>query len=162
MTRHFVHTGDRVMKTATFKPLCVRWMIRADLPSVEYADGFTGGQEIIDLLRDKNTIGMVIEQEDESLGFMVYQLSASHIELLRLGVHAEHRRMGVGTRMIQRLAGKIVHSKRDHIACEVAERNVAAQLFLRNSGFKALPPERGAESYRMCLWRPESCCSESR
>lgn len=150
------------MKTATFKPLSVRWMIRSDLPSVEYADGVTSGDELIDLLRDRNTIGLVIEQDDEILGFVAYQLSDSHIELLRIGVHLEHRRMGVGTRMLQRLAGKIIHSKRDHIACDVPERNLAAQLFLQNSGFEALPPERGAEIYRMCLWRPESCCSESR
>jgi ribosomal-protein-alanine N-acetyltransferase len=57
---------------------------------------------------------------------------------LNFAVHADFQRRGVGSRMCTKLISKLSTQRRDRITLEVRETNLAAQLFFRQTGFRAL------------------------
>ena len=126
----------------------VRWMIRRDLPLVitienECFDYAWEEEDFISVLRQSNCIGMVVEEDDVVMGYMVYELSKKHIELLNLGVHPDVQNRGYGTALIDRLKDKIDEQRRHTLLLNVRETNLQAQLFLRNRGFVASKIRRG-------------------
>jgi [ribosomal protein S18]-alanine N-acetyltransferase len=121
----------------------IRWMIRRDMDdaleieseSFEFPwseDDFTR------CLRQRNCIGMVAEHDDRIVGFMIYELHKTRLHVLNFAVAREHRRLGVGTQMLQKLMGKLSHQRRSRILLEVRETNLPAQLFFRKCGFRAV------------------------
>ena len=120
----------------------VRWMIRRDMPEVlgieQEAFEFPWSEEdFTTCLRQRNCIGMVGEVADSVVAFMIYELHRSRLHVLNLAVTRAHRRLGIGTRMMEKLAGKLTPERRDRIALEVRETNLPAQLFFRSLGFRA-------------------------
>ena len=121
----------------------VRWMIRRDMPDVLTAEGESfefpwSEEDFIRCLRQRNCIGMVAEHEDQVVGFMIYELQKTRIHVLNLAVAARHRRSGVGTQMLAKLIAKLSAQRRNRIQLEVRETNLAAQLFFRANGFRAV------------------------
>lgn len=120
----------------------IRWMIRRDMaPTLaiereSFARPWTE-TDFVTHLRNRNTIGMVAECGDELAGYMLYELHHTHLALLNLAVHHDARRQGVGTQMLDKLAGKLSERRRTHIALMVCETNLDAQLFFRQFGFVA-------------------------
>ena len=67
----------------------IRWMIRRDMPEVlaiEHAHESTPWpeEEFIWVLRQRNCIGMVCEDRDKIVGFMVYELYRTRINILKI------------------------------------------------------------------------------
>jgi ribosomal-protein-alanine N-acetyltransferase len=60
------------------------------------------------------------------------------LHVLNFAVAAEYRRRGVGSRMTAKLIGKLSAQRRTRILLEVRETNLAAQLFFRKQGFRAV------------------------
>ncbi len=89
-------------------------------------------------LRQRNCIGMVAEAGDAVVGFMVYELHRSRLHVLNFAVARSHRRLGIGTRMMERLIGKLTPDRRSRLVLEVRETNLPAQLFFRSLGFRAI------------------------
>lgn len=121
----------------------IRWMIRRDMEAVLQIENecfqFPWDEdEFIRCIRRRNCIAMVAEWGDEILGFMVYELHKNRIQLLNIAVAEDNRRFGVGSAMIDKLAGKLSHERRNRILLEVRETNLGGQLFFRANGFKAL------------------------
>jgi ribosomal-protein-alanine N-acetyltransferase len=121
----------------------IRWMIRRDMPEVLAieAESFEFPwleEDFIRCLRQRNCIGMVAEHDDRVVGFMIYELSKSRIQVLNFATAARYRRRGVGAQMIAKLIGKLSAQRRTRIALEVRETNLAAQLFFRENGFRAV------------------------
>ena len=121
----------------------IRWMIRRDMPTVLdiEADSFEFPwleDDFIRCLRQRNCIGMVVELDDRVVGFMVYELSKTRLHMLNFAVAPEFRRFGVGSQMIRKLIGKLSAQRRSRIMLEVRETNLAAQLFFRENGFRAV------------------------
>lgn len=121
----------------------VRWMIRADMPAVQELESWAfefpwTEVDFIRCLRQRNCIGMVAEQDDQFAGFMIYELHQSRLHLLSLAVNKEFQRRGVGTAMVKKLTGKLSHDHRNRITLEVRETNLAAQLFFKHTGFRAV------------------------
>ena len=121
----------------------IRWMIRRDMPEVleveNQAFEFPWSEEdFIRCLRQRNCIGMVAEFEERIVGFMIYELHKTRLHVLNFAVHRDFRRRGIGGSMIQKLASKLSHQRRNRILLEVRETNLPAQLFFRNSGFRAI------------------------
>jgi [ribosomal protein S18]-alanine N-acetyltransferase len=121
----------------------IRWMIRRDMPAVLAIEDASfeypwSEEEFIRCLRQRNCIGMVAEREDRVVGFMIYELHKNRLHLLNFSVCPEARRCGVGTAMIEKLAGKLSTERRNRIMLEVRETNLEAQLFFKNFGFKAI------------------------
>jgi ribosomal-protein-alanine N-acetyltransferase len=120
----------------------VRWMIRRDMPEVlgieQEAFEFPWSEEdFTECLRQRNCIGMVAEIADSVVAFMIYELHRSRLHVINFAVARAHRRLGIGTRMMEKLAGKLTPERRDRIALEVRETNLPAQLFFRSQGFRA-------------------------
>ncbi|MBA2227237.1 MAG: ribosomal protein S18-alanine N-acetyltransferase [Gemmataceae bacterium] len=141
-------------------PVHIRWMIRRDLSDVlrtemasfEYA---WSEEDFLRCLRQRHCIGMVAEQGESIVGFMIYELQKSCLHLLNFAVHPSARRTGIGTQMIQRLIQKMEAHRRRAITLLVRERNLTAQLFFRKMGFQAVRllrhyyPDTGEDAYQM-------------
>lgn len=126
----------------------IRWMIRRDMPEVleierqsfEYA---WTEEDFLRCLRQRNCIGMVAEQGDKIVGFMIYELHKLKLHILNFAVHPAYRRRRVGTQMVAKLISKLSSHRRTRITLEVRETNLPAQLFFRQQNFRALRVLRG-------------------
>ena len=121
----------------------IRWMIRRDMLEVldteEESFEFPWLEEdFIRCLRQRNCIGMVAEYEDRVVGFMIYELHKNRIHVLNFAVAVDYRHRGVGSQMVAKLTAKLSSQRRSRIILEVRETNLAAQLFFRENGFRAV------------------------
>ena len=121
----------------------IRWMIRRDMLEIleieKQSFEFPWCEEdFIRCLRQRNCIGMVAEQDDQVVGFMIYELHKNRLHILNFAVHPDHRRQGVGHAMVSKLLGKLSHERRNRIMLEVRETNLDAQLFFKSIGFRAI------------------------
>ena len=121
----------------------VRWMIRRDMREVldverEAFEFPWSDEDFTRCLRQRNCIGMVAESGDSVVAFMIYELHRSRLHVLNFAVARSHRRLGVGTRMMEKLVGKLSPERRSRIVLEVRETNLPAQLFFRSLGFRAI------------------------
>lgn len=121
----------------------IRWMIRRDMPEVLAIENLSfefpwSEEDFIRCLRQRNCIGMVSEHEERVVGFMIYELHRNRLHVLNFAVHPDVRRRHVGTRMVDKLIGKLSPQRRDRIMLEVRETNLYAQLFFRDLGFRAI------------------------
>ncbi len=121
----------------------IRWMIRRDMPEVlaierESFEFPWFEEDFIRCLRQRNCIGMVAEYEDRVVGFMIYELHKNRIHVLNFAAAPEYRRQGVGSQMAAKLIAKLSPQRRTRVTLEVRETNLAAQLFFRENGFRAV------------------------
>lgn len=126
----------------------IRWMIRRDMPEVlaiedESFESPWPEEDFIRCLRQRNCIGMVAEHEDRVVGFMIHELHAARLHVLNFAVAADCRRRGVGSQMVAKMVAKLSGQGRSTILLEVRESNLAAQLFFRQNGFRAVSVLRG-------------------
>jgi ribosomal-protein-alanine N-acetyltransferase len=121
----------------------IRWMIRRDMPEVLQTeqDSFEFAwteEDFLRCLRQRNCIGMVAEQGERVVGFMIYELHKAKLHILNFAVHPTCRRNAVGGQMVAKLISKLSSHRRTRITLEVRETNLAAQLFFRSQGFRAV------------------------
>jgi [ribosomal protein S18]-alanine N-acetyltransferase len=142
MSRQLTTTEGKDMASEV-EIVYVRWLIRRDMADVLAieADSFEFAwceQTFVRCLRQRNTIGMVAERDGQVVGYMVYELHSKRLHLLNFAVAKSSRRQGVGTAMARKLAGKLSSDRRDRIYLDVRETNLAAQLFFKSAGFRAV------------------------
>src|SRR5580704_17084394 len=94
--------------------------------------------DFVRCLRQRNCIGMVAEVDERVFGFMIYELHKNRLHILNFAVAASARRLGIGSQMVEKLIGKLSDQRRNRILLEVRETNLGAQLFFRESGFRAV------------------------
>ena len=121
----------------------IRWMIRRDMPEVLQAEQASfefpwTEEDFLRCLRQRNCIGMVAEQGEKVVGFMIYELHKTKLHILNFAVHPAWRRLGVGVQMVSKLISKLSSHRRTRITLEVRETNLCAQLFFRSQGFRAV------------------------
>ncbi len=121
----------------------IRWMIRRDMPEVlqteqESFEFSWTEEDFLRCLRQRNCIGMVAEQGDKVVGFMIYELHKAKLHILNFAVSPSCRRGGVGGQMVKKLISKLSNHRRTRITLAVRERNLPAQLFFRSQGFRAV------------------------
>lgn len=138
----------------------MRWMLRRDMPEtlqIEQAS-FTNGwieEDFLRCLRTRQCIGMVAEQGERVIGFMIYDLLQYRLHILNFAVDPAFRRQGVGAQMIDKLKSKLSSHRRTRLTLKVRETNLEAQLFFRSQGFQAVNVLRGfyedsdEDAYRM-------------
>ncbi len=124
-------------------PVHIRWMIRRDMPEVLEAETASfefpwSEEDFIRCLRQRNCIGMVAEHEDRVVGFMIYELHKNQLHILNFAVAPELRRHHIGQQMVAKLISKLSPQRRNKILLEVRETNLAAQVFFRQAGFRAV------------------------
>lgn len=121
----------------------VRWTIRRDMPDVLaieegcFANPWSE-RDWIDQLRQRNNIAMVAEVNERVVGSMIYELHRNRLHVLNFAVHPGFQRRGVGTAMVSKLKSKLSHERRNRLMLEIRETNVAAQLFFKSQGFRAV------------------------
>ena len=120
----------------------IRWMIRRDMPEVLRIEQSSFEypwceEDFLRCLRQRNCIGMVAEQGEKVVGFMIYELHKSKLHILNFSVHSDHRRSGIGMQMAEKLVSKLSSHRRTKIVVEVRETNLDSQLFFRSAGFRA-------------------------
>jgi ribosomal-protein-alanine N-acetyltransferase len=149
----------------------IRWMIRRDMPEVlaiEHAsfDYPWCEEEFLRVLRQRNCIGMVAEHGERVVGFMIYELHKSKLQVLNFAVAPEFRRMGVGHQMVAKLVGKLSSHRRTRIVLLCRETSLSSQLFFRVQGFRATEVVRehyedtGEDAYVMQYLYDESLADE--
>ncbi len=121
----------------------IRWLIRRDMPEVlrieQESFEYTWTEEyFLTCLRQRNCIGMVAEHNNRIVGFMIYELHKSMIQVLNFAVAPEFRQQGIGRQMVQRVIDKLSQQRRREIVLEVRETNLPAQLFFRKMDFRAV------------------------
>ena len=70
----------------------IRWMIRRDMPEVLAIEHASfefpwGEEEFLRVLRQRNCIGMVAEQGERVVGFMIYELHKNKLHIMNFAVH---------------------------------------------------------------------------
>ena len=121
----------------------IRWMIRRDMTEVLDIESRSfefpwSEEDFIRCLRQRNCIGMIAEHDDQVVGFMIYELHKSRLHILNFAVAPRYRRYGIGRQMVTKLVGKLSLQRRTRITLEVRETNLAAQIFFRSEGFRAV------------------------
>jgi ribosomal-protein-alanine N-acetyltransferase len=135
--------ADMTLRAKAELQVHIRWMIRRDMDEAldieqESFEFPWSEEDFVRCLRQRNCIGMVAEHDDEIVGFMIYELHKTRLHVLNFAVARRHRRLGVGTQMVHKLISKLSHQRRSRIMLEVRETNLAAQLFFRKAGFRAV------------------------
>src|SRR3954464_11259589 len=107
----------------------IRWMIRRDMPEVLQAEQecfeYSWNEEdFLRCLLQRNCIGMVAEQGEKVVGFMIYELHKAKLHILNFAVIPRHRRARVGTQMVAKLISKLSSHRRTRITLEVRETNL--------------------------------------
>lgn len=120
----------------------IRWMIRRDMPEVlnieQNCFNYAWTEEdFLRCLRQRNCIGMVAEQGEKVVGFMIYELHKAKLHILNFAVDCEWNRQSIGAQMVSKLISKLSSHRRTRITLEVRESNLAAQLFFAKQGFLA-------------------------
>jgi [ribosomal protein S18]-alanine N-acetyltransferase len=126
----------------------IRWMLRRNLPEVleteQRSFEFAWTEEdFLRCLRQRNCIGMVAEQDEKVVGFMIYELHKAKVHILDFAVNPSCRRRGVGSQMVQKVISKWLSPRRTRIILKVRETNLTAQLFFSKQSFKAVRVLRG-------------------
>ncbi len=129
----------------------IRWMIRRDMAEVGCIENLSYDhpwteQEFIHLLRQRNCIGLVVEETVDSqdaaagtiLGYCLYELHKNHLRIVNLAVHPKHRRRSTGRMLVHKLIDKLSTNRRKKIVTEVSEYNLGAQKFFAACGFRAV------------------------
>lgn len=121
----------------------IRWLIRRDMPEVleieRAAFEFPWLEEdFLCCLRQRNCIGMVAEYNHQIVGFMVYELHREKLHILNFAVDPACYGHDIGTQLVEKLVDKLSQQRRQELVLEVRESNLAAQLFFRRMGFKAV------------------------
>jgi ribosomal-protein-alanine N-acetyltransferase len=121
----------------------IRWLIRRDMADVlriekESFEHPWSEEDFLCCLRQRNCIGMVAEYDHEIVGFMIYELHKSRLHILNFAVDDAYRRQSVGAQMVARLIDKLSQQRRNEILLEVRERNLDAQVFFKEQGFRAI------------------------
>ena len=130
-------------KTKLYERARVSWMIRRDMPGVleiekESFEFPWAEEDFIRVLRKRDCIGMVVIENEEIAGFMIYELLPKRLHLLTMAVAVRYRRKGVASDMIDKLQSKLVFQRRNRITTHIRETNLDAQLFFRKKGFRAV------------------------
>lgn len=124
-------------------PLDIRWMNRRDLPQVLEIErrSFEFSwceQDFVRTLRHRNCVALVAERRERVAGFTVYELHRTRLHVINLGVCPALRRLGIAKAIVDKLKSKLSPQRRTRILLEVRETNLAAQLFFRAQGFRAV------------------------
>jgi [ribosomal protein S18]-alanine N-acetyltransferase len=156
------------VKTITVPPstpkIHVRWTIRSDMPAILRIEDSLLGQheptmtedEILELMRRRECIGMVAEVGDKVVGWMVYELLPNRFRLHRLAVFTTFRELlNAEDALVEKLIAKLKAHSRRRIDVVVHERDTAALALYRSHGFKATRLLRDwhtdGDGYRMTL-----------
>lgn len=119
----------------------MRWMIPADYATVieiekDSFDFPWTKAELTKFLKHHNHVGYVAILNGHIVGYYLYELHPSHVELVCIAVHKDGRRIGVGRKMMKHIEAKL-NSRRPKVKLMCREKNVPGQMFFKAVGYYA-------------------------
>jgi ribosomal-protein-alanine N-acetyltransferase len=132
------------------------WITKYDLPQIleieksVFQPYFRWSEEdLMCVLRQKTTMGLVYELEGKVVAYVIYDLHKDFLEILRIAVHRDFRGTGIGRKIIQKkMIPKLSFERRWKIAVNIPAENLAAQLFFSKLNFLAVKIT-SSDEYRM-------------
>ena len=120
----------------------IRWLLRSDLPTVvdietRVWDRPWDENDFLSLLAQSNCIGVVAENGDRVLGFMLYELHKNSYQIVNMAVDPQAWRHGIGRALVDRLINRLSMTRRYEVWLTLRESNVPAQLFFSACGLLA-------------------------
>lgn len=88
-----------------------------------------------------SVVFLVAEADRHLVGYIMYDMKKSRIEVLSFAVHPQVRRRLVGHQMFQHIAKKLRPGRREML-CEVTDQTLGTHLFLRSLGFRGVKVNR--------------------
>ena len=125
----------------------VRWLINEDLPQILAIDKMCHEKAWKDrcfrqILQRQHVIGSTSKKGTEILGYLITEFLewSESIMIVRMGIHPDCRRQGLGSQLIQAVQSHHLKQNNDyrHLYAPVAERMLGTQMFLKHCGFKAV------------------------
>lgn len=119
-----------------------RFVIRRDMQSIEQIERTSfefpwSESDFCRVMRRRDVTSLACEVGEDLVGYMIYAVTKSKLQLLNFAVHPNHRRRGVGTSMVQRLIAKLSPHRINRIELLVIETSMGALSFFRSVGFVA-------------------------
>jgi len=113
--------------------------------------------EMARVIASPDFFGIAATQDKRIVGYAIWAAAGTKITIQNLAVDPAYRRIGVGRELVERVKEKVISVKsRTRIDLLVSEQNLAAQLFFKHCGFRAVATLRDhykpGDAYRM-LWR---------
>ena len=120
----------------------IRWLQRSDMYDVLQIENASFDEpwtdsEFTKCLKKRNVIGVVLETDFKTLGFMLYEFHKTSLRVVKFAVHPNERRQGIGSQLVERLVDKLKQQRRTEIEIAIPEASLAAQLFFSACGFNA-------------------------
>jgi ribosomal protein S18 acetylase RimI-like enzyme len=123
----------------------IRWLLHADLPRVRAIEAACFGgdvhspQALRTFLDVSTNSGLVAVSGHRVVGFVLFQIDPERalVTIPRFAVQPEHRRRGVGSRLLRTLTTRLATLPHVCILTRVRESDLASQLFLRANHFRA-------------------------
>lgn len=120
----------------------VRWMIRRDMFDImgieaQLAHPWTD-EQFLEQLRQRNVIGSVVERGERIIGYFIYKLEKTSLQIVRCAVDPQFRRQGVFSCMIGKLKSKLSTHRRNSIEFDVDQYSLDLQLALKANEFQAI------------------------
>lgn len=131
------------MSTSRATTAAISWALRCDVREMAeiLSEGLGHPVSPTDIDKERHTegnIGMKATVGRRMAACFIYHFGKNEIELLRLAVRSDFRRLGIGRQIIDRLKEK-VHAKaeRERLVLKCRESNMAACYFYRECGLRA-------------------------
>ncbi len=125
------------------RPLALRVMGRGDLREILRieADSFRhpwSEQDFVEHMENPNSVALIVERNGLIVGYEVFGIHPPWIQLHSCVIRREFRRQGIGSQIVACLLRQVADGEGAGVLAKIPERSVAAQLFFRKSGFRAV------------------------
>ena len=120
--------------------LVIRRMREEDIPQVAELERLTfsdawSERSLMETLGQKQTILLTAFEDKKLIGYVILYYVLEEGEIARIAVSPEHRRQGVGARMLLELESLCVDNGISKLLLDVRESNVSAYAFYEDHGF---------------------------
>jgi ribosomal-protein-alanine N-acetyltransferase len=118
-------------------------MVQRDLREVLRIEADSFGhpwseQDFGEHLENPGSVTLVVEQSGLIVGYEVFGIGTPWIQLYSCVVRRTFRRRGIGSRMVTHVARLAAAHEPGGVLVKVPERNLGAQLFFHQCGFRAI------------------------
>lgn len=126
----------------------INFLVHRHIPDVvricadAYEEPWTGDQFIL-TMRHHSRIGLVYELDGQVVAYAIYELNRGTMNIINMAVDPRFRRKKIGTLLINRMKMKLKEQGRNFLEIDSVETCLAAHLFLKFNGFKAVGVNRG-------------------
>lgn len=122
-----------------------RWFCNQDLPILVKLhaacypyENWTEADFVKFTTKTSQICKVAVDEDNRVVGCLLYRLAKKEARLARVAVWPELRRQKIGTALVGSLIGKNSPIRRRVFAAHVRDNNLAAQLFLKQCGFRCI------------------------